>query len=396
VSHRSDDRVPRRADLVGVAPYGAPQLDVPVRLNTNETAEPPPPGYLAEVGRRLQDLELHRYPDRPHRELRAALGAPYHLGPEQVWAANGSNEVLLQLLQAYGGPDRQLLTFRPPYSMYPELARTTMTPCREVDLDDDFTLSVEVAQRAVAEHEPDVVLVASPNNPVGTLVAHDAIRALHDGSRALVVVDEAYVEFAPDEASAVHLLGELPRLVVSRTFSKAFRLAGLRLGYLFAAPWVVEDVQTVRLPYHLDALKQVAGLVALEQTAAFLEHRERTAAERDRVHAALDARPDVEVWPSSANFLLFRTAVPDLFDRLLEHGVLVRDFSRQPRLAGCLRVTIGTDAENDAFLDALRTVLDEVAASADPAASTGPTPSTGPAPSTGPTPSTTASPGASR
>jgi histidinol-phosphate aminotransferase len=384
VTEPSDERVPRRADLAGLAPYGAPQLDVPVRLNTNETAEPPPPGYLAEVGRRLQDLELHRYPDRPHRELREALGAAHGIGPERVWAANGSNEVLLQLLQVYGGPDRQLLTFRPPYSMYPELARTTLTPCTEVDLDDDFTLSVEVAERSVADHAPDVIFVASPNNPVGTLVSHDAIRALHDGSRALVVVDEAYVEFAPDEASAVHLLDELPRLVVSRTFSKAFRLAGLRLGYLFAAPWVVEDVQTVRLPYHLDAVKQVAGLVALEQTAAFLEHRERTAAERDRVHGALDARPDVEVWPSSANFLLFRTAVPDLFDRLLEHGVLVRDFSRQPRLTGCLRVTVGTEAENDAFLDALTTVLDEVAATADPA------------PSTDPASSTTASPGASR
>jgi histidinol-phosphate aminotransferase len=302
--------------------------------------------------------------------LRTALGAPYGLAPEQVWAANGSNEILLQLLQAYGGPGRTLLTFRPPYSMYPELSRTTLTPVVEVDLDDRFALSVEVARDAVTTHDPDVVFVASPNNPVGTLVTHDAIRALHDGSRGLVVVDEAYVEFAPDEASAVHLLDELPRLVVTRTFSKAFRLAGLRLGYLFARPWVVDDVQTVRLPYHLDAVKQVAGLVALEQTPAFLEHRERTAAERDRVHAALAARPDVEVWPSSANFLLFRTAVPDLFDRLLDEGVLVRDFSRQPRLSGCLRVTIGTTAENDAFLAALTAVLDAVGDSTTPTATT--------------------------
>ncbi len=355
------DRVPLRADLDGVAPYGAPQLDVPVRLNTNETAEPPPPGYLEEVGRRIQGLELNRYPDRPHRRLREALGAPHGLGPDRVWAANGSNEILLQLLLAYGGPDRRLLTFRPPYSMYPELARTTLTPCTQVDLDERFTLSAQVAADAVATADPDVVFVASPNNPVGTLVAHDAIRALHDRSRALIVVDEAYVEFAPPEASAVHLLDELPRLVVSRTFSKAFRLAGLRLGYLFAAPWVVEDVQTVRLPYHLDAVKQTAALVALEQAPAFLEHRVRTAAERDRVHATLAARDDVEVWPSSANFLLLRTAVPDLFERLLERGVLVRDFSRQPRLSGCLRVTIGTPDENDAFLTAMTAVLDGVA-----------------------------------
>jgi histidinol-phosphate aminotransferase len=380
VTDRNVDRVPLRDDLEGVAPYGAPQLDVPVRLNTNETAEPPPAGYLAEVGRRIQGLELNRYPDRPHTDLRRALGAPFGLGPDQVWAANGSNEVLLQLLQAYGGPDRRLVTFRPPYSMYPELARTTMTPCTQVDLDDRFALSVDVAAAAVTDHDPDVVFVASPNNPVGTLVGHDAIRALHDGSRALIVVDEAYVEFAPEGSSAATLLADLPRLVVSRTFSKAYRLAGLRLGYLLAQPWVVQDVQTVRLPYHLDAVKQVAALVALEQTDAFLDHRGRTAAERDRVHAALDARSDVEVWPSAANFLLLRTAVPDLFDRLLARGVLVRDFSRQPRLSGCLRVTVGTPAENDAFLAALTGVLDEVAA-------TDPTPST---------PSTTAPTGAHR
>ncbi|MTV26138.1 histidinol-phosphate transaminase [Nitriliruptoraceae bacterium ZYF776] len=351
------DRVPRRADLAGVSPYGAPQLDVPVRLNTNETAEPPPPGFLAEVGRRIQDLGLHRYPDRPHTALRTALGVPHGLGADQVWAANGSNEVLLQLLQAYGGPGRRVLTFRPPYSMYEELARTSLTPLTEVDLDDDFRLSADVARDAVRTHDPDVVFVASPNNPVGTLVDPEVVRVLHDASRALVVVDEAYVEFAPDGSSVLPLLAELPRLVISRTFSKAFRLAGLRLGYLFAHPWVVDDVQTVRLPYHLDALKQTAALVALEQVDDFLGHRALTASERDRVHAVLHARDDVDVWPSAANFLLFRTAVPDLFERLLQRGVLVRDFSTRPRLTGCLRVTVGTPAENDAFLAALDDAL---------------------------------------
>lgn len=351
-------RVPVRDDLTDVTPYGAPQLDVAVRLNTNETPEPPPAGYLPEVGRRIQELPLHRYPDRPATALRTALGAPHGLGPDRVWAANGSNEILLQLLQAYGGPGRTLLTFRPPYSMYEELARTANTALVEVDLDDGFALSADVARAAVATHDPDVVFVASPNNPVGTLVDHTAIRALHDASRALIVVDEAYVEFAPADASVVGLLDELPRLVVSRTFSKAFRLAGLRLGYLFARSWVVDDVQKVRLPYHLDALTQTAGLVALDMVDDFLDHRARTAAERDRLFAALDARTDVEVWPSQANFLLFRTPVVDLFDRLLDHGVLVRDFSTRPRLAGCLRVSVGTRAENDTFLTALAACLD--------------------------------------
>jgi histidinol-phosphate aminotransferase len=353
------DRVPLRADLAGVAPYGAPQLDVPVRLNTNETAEPPPAGYLEEVGRRIQDLALNRYPDRPHRRLREALAAREGLTPDHVWAANGSNEVLLQLLQTYGGPDRRALTVRPGYSMYPELARTTLTPVVEVDLDERFRLSAQTAADAVAAHDPDLVLLPSPNNPAGTLVPHEAIRALHDRSRALVVVDEAYVEFAPAGTSVVRLLGELPRLAVVRTFSKAFRLAGLRLGYLLAAPWVVEDVQTVRLPYHLDAVKQVAGLVALEQERDFLEHRGRVATERDRVAAALTVHDTVEVFDSAANFLLLRTGVPDLFDRLLDLGVLVRDFSARPRLAGCVRVTIGTAEENDRFLAALAAVLDD-------------------------------------
>lgn len=352
-------RVPVRDDLRDVQPYGAPQLEVPVRLNTNETAEPPPPGYLGEVGRRIQSLQLNRYPDRPHRALRAALAARAGLGPERVWAANGSNEVLLQLLQAYGGPDRLVLHTRPGYSMYPELARTTLTPAVTVDLDDRLRLDPVAAREAVVAHDPDVVLVASPNNPAGSLVGHDAVRAVHDASRALVVVDEAYVEFAPAGSTVATLLDELERLVVVRTFSKAFRLAGLRLGYLLAPDWVVEDVQKVRLPYHLDAMKQVAAVVALEQEAAFLEHRERVATERQRVADALAGLDDVEVFESAANFLLVRTGVPELFERLAARGVLVRDFSREPRLEGCVRVTVGTPEENDTFLSALSDVLRE-------------------------------------
>ncbi|MFA9428909.1 histidinol-phosphate transaminase [Egicoccus sp. AB-alg2] len=350
------DRLPVRPELADVEPYGAPQLDVPVRLNTNETAEPPPAAFLPALAQRIQSLELNRYPDRPHRALRTALGTRHGVSAEQVWAANGSNEVLLQLLQAYGGPGRRAVHVRPGYSMYPELCRTALTPAVEVDLDDDFQLTAEVADAITAAH-PDLVLVPSPNNPVGTPVARDVLRRLHDTTRALVVVDEAYVEFGPADASALPSLAGLPRLVVVRTFSKAFRLAGLRLGYLVAQPWVVQDVQKVRLPYHLDAVKQAAGLVALEHEEVFLEHRRRVADERDRVAAALQALDGVEVWPSAANFVLFRTAVPDLFSRLLDHGVLVRDFSTKPRLAGCLRATIGTPVENDAFLAALHASL---------------------------------------
>lgn len=356
------DRVPVRPDLADLEPYGAPQLDVAVRLNTNETAEPPPAGYLDAVAERITDLELNRYPDRPHTRLRQLLGQRVGLPPERVWAANGSNEVLAQLLQAYGGPGRRLVTVRPGYSMYPVLARVTMTELVEVDLDDAFCWSDDTVA-AVADAAPDVVVLANPNNPTGVPVDLAHVRAVHDAAPdALVIVDEAYVEFSGDGSgtavSAVGALDELPRLVVSRTFSKAFRLAGLRLGYLYGPEWVVDDVRRVRLPYHLDAIKQVAAEVALEQEAAFLEHRGRVASERERVRDGLDAVDGVEVWPSAANYLLFRVAdARAVFDGLLARGVLVRDFSTRPRLGGCLRVTIGTRAENDAFLGALADVL---------------------------------------
>ena len=353
-----NDRVPVRPDLADLEPYGAPQLDVPVRLNTNETAEPPPADYLAAVAERIAGLELNRYPDRRHTRLRELLGARVGMPTARVWAANGSNEVLSQLLQAYGGPGRRLATVRPGYSMYPVLARVTMTDFVEVDLDDDFAWSSDTV-RQLAEARPDVVIISNPNNPTGVPVDVSYVREVHDAvPGALLVVDEAYVEFSADgsgqAASAVGLLDELPRLVVSRTFSKAFRLAGLRLGYLYGQDWVVDDIRRVRLPYHLDAVKQVAAEVALEREAAFLEHRGRVADERERVRARLEAMSGVRVWPSAANYLLFRVGdATAVFDAMLGEGVLVRDFSRKPRLDGCLRVTIGTRPENDAFLDAL-------------------------------------------
>ena len=376
------ERVPVRADLVDVVPYGAPQLDVPVRLNTNETPEPPPVAFLDELARRLGGLSLNRYPDRDATELRDALARRIGRSRDEVWVANGSNEVLLQLLLAYGGPGRRALITRPGYSMYPELARTTSTGTVEVALDDAFELTVDRARQAVDEHDPDVIMVASPNNPVGTLVSHEAVRALHDGSRALVVVDEAYVDFAPEGSSVIDLLDVCPRLVVSRTFSKAFRLAGLRLGWLVAAPWVVEDLQRVRLPYHLDALTQLAGTIALELEQRFLDHRASIASERERVLARLGARGDLSVAPSVANFVLLRSDRDDLFARLLEQGVLVRDVSGGSGLAGCLRVTIGTPAENDRFLSALEQALDVPVADATADPTTDPT--------SGPTAETTA------
>jgi histidinol-phosphate aminotransferase len=350
-----------RDDLRDVVPYGAPQLDVPVRLNTNETPVPPPRAFLAELAERLPSLELNRYPDRDAVALRRALAEREALDIEQVWVANGSNEILLQLLQAYGGSGRTVLTFRPGYSMYPELCRTTATALEAVPLADDGRLTArsieEDVRRVVERSDPVVTVISNPNNPTGALVDHATIRSLHDAVRGLLVVDEAYIEFAPDGASVRPMLDALPRLVISRTFSKAFRLAGLRLGYLLGPAHVVEDLLRVRLPYHLDAITQLAGLVALEQEQGFLDHRQATVDERERVASAIVGMPGVEVLPSSANFLLLRTDRTDVFDRLLDHGVLVRDLSSSVGRPGTWRVTVGTAEENDLLLAALAAVV---------------------------------------
>ena len=357
---RPAGRVPVRDDLAEVEPYGAPQLDVPVRLNTNETPFRPPDAYFTELARRVASLDLHRYPDRRAQALRAALAERHGLGWERVWVANGSNEVLLQLFQAYGGPGRVVLFAQPGYSAHPLIARVAATDSVFVDLDDDLRLSADEASAAVERHTPAIACFASPNNPTGIALDLDVVRAVHSATSGLVVLDEAYVEFGLARGGATtgaDLLDELDRLVVCRTFSKAWRLAGVRLGYLLAHDWVVDDLRRVRLPYHLDALTQAAGLVALEQADAITAHVAVLAAERDRVAAGLSAL-GVEQWPSDANFILFRVGDPRAtFDGLLARRVLVRDFSTQPRLAGCLRVSIGTPVENDIFLSALADVL---------------------------------------
>jgi histidinol-phosphate aminotransferase len=351
------DRVPVRDDLADVVPYGAPQLDVPVRLNTNEMPFAPPPVFFEQLAKRVAALELHRYPDRRAWALRSALGQRYGFPPERVWAANGSNEILSQLFQAYGGPGRTLVLTNPGYSAHPLIATVTATATVSLELDDDFVLTPGIAQQAAA-HRPSLICVASPNNPTGMSISPDAVRALHDATDALVILDEAYVEFASDDdRSAARLVDELPRLVVCRTFSKAWRLAGLRLGYLLAHEWVIDDLRKVRLPYHLDSLTQEAGLVALELSDDITAHVADLVAERDYLLDQLRRMDGVQVWPSDANFLLFRTPRDDLFEQLLSRGVLIRDFSDKPRLERCLRVSVGTRQENDIFLDALRACL---------------------------------------
>ncbi|MFE9388213.1 histidinol-phosphate transaminase [Streptomyces sp. NPDC006784] len=368
------DELPIRDELRGKSPYGAPQLDVPVRLNTNENPYPLPEALVARIAERVTEAARHlnRYPDRDAVELRTGLAdylsrtAGHPVDHRQVWAANGSNEVLQQLLQAFGGPGRTALGFEPSYSMHALLARGTGTGWLSGPRDDDFTIDTAAAVRAIAEHRPDVVFVCSPNNPTGTAVSEETVLALHDAAQAarpehgaLVVVDEAYGEFS-HHPSLLPLIEGRPRLVLSRTMSKAFGAAGLRLGYLAAAPAVVDAVQLVRLPYHLSAVTQATALAALEHTDTLLGYVAQLKAERDRLVSELRAL-GCEVTDSDANFVQFgrfdgAAGSHAVWEALLARGVLVRDNG----VPGRLRVTAGTPEENDTFLDAVRAVLKEL------------------------------------
>lgn len=352
------DDLPIRDDLRGRTAYGAPQLDVPVRLNTNENSHPLPDALVDDMAEAARDAAagLNRYPDREAAALRADLAGYLGggLAPEQVWAANGSNEVLQQLLQAFGGPGRTALGFTPSYSMHEIIATGTGTGWVAGVRDADFTVAPERAAEQVLAHRPAVVFLTSPNNPTGTALPPATVEAVLEVAPGMVVVDEAYAEFArPGVPSALSLLPGHPRLVVTRTMSKAFGMAGLRLGYLAADPAVVDALRLVRLPYHLSTLTQAVARVALAYAPVLLGTVEAVKAERDRIVAALPALGLTAV-PSDANFVLFgRFAdAAAAWRALLERGVLVRD----PGLAGWLRVTAGTTAEVDAFLTALKEI----------------------------------------
>ncbi|MBB5933517.1 histidinol-phosphate transaminase [Streptomyces zagrosensis] len=380
------DDLPIRDELRGKSPYGAPQLDVPVRLNTNENPYPLPEALVARIAERVAEAArgLNRYPDRDAVELRTGLagylsstaGHPVELA--NVWAANGSNEIIQQLLQTFGGPGRTAIGFEPSYSMHALIARGTGTGWISGPRRDDFTIDVAAATAEIARLRPHVIFICSPNNPTGTAVDAATVLALYEAAQtarereggALVVIDEAYGEFS-HQPSLLPLIADRPLLVLTRTMSKAFGAAGLRLGYLAADPAVVDAVQLVRLPYHLSAVTQATALAALEHTDTLLGYVEQLKAQRDRLVTELRAM-GCAVTDSDANFVQFGfpsthpgaagesgdTPPADqqaIWQAILDHGVLVRDNG----VPGWLRVSVGTPAENDAFLDAVRAVLKE-------------------------------------
>ncbi len=349
--------VPVRDDLRAMEGYHSPQVDVRVRLNTNESSAPPPLAWRDAFAAALSRIEWHRYPDRAATGLREAIAAVHNVGPEHVFAANGSNEVLQCLLLAYGGAARTAVTFEPTYQLHSHIARVTGTKVVEGERAPDFSLDLDEVRRVLAEHSPVITFLCSPNNPTGMVEPESTVRALAEMAPGLLVVDEAYGQFAP--WSALGLVGDDDRLVVTRTFSKTWSMAAARLGYLVGPSWLVAELEKVVLPYHLDAAKQVAGRLALRYTDEMEERVKLVIRERERIMAALAELP-VEHWPSGANFVLFRPARasgPAVWEGLLERSVLVRNCSSWPRLADCLRVTVGTPEENDMFLSALGEVL---------------------------------------
>lgn len=351
-----------RENLRGLSPYGAPQIDVPIQLNVNENTHPLPATVVDAIAQEVAKAaaSLNRYPDREFTELRELLAdyLGHGLTSDNIWAANGSNEILQQILQAFGGPGRSLLSFVPTYSMYPLLASGTDTEFIAGNRAEDFTLSAESAAAQVREHRPNVVFLCSPNNPTGTALGLDVIEAVYEAASetdAMVIVDEAYAEFSlAGTRSALTLLEGRQRLIVSRTMSKAFGLAGARVGYLAAAPEVTDAIRLVRLPYHLSAVTQATAIAALKNIELLLAQVEDIKTQRDRIVSTLidlGLKPSV----SDSNFVFFGGLEDPhaIWQGLLDAGIIVRDNG----IKGTLRVTAGTEAETTAFLEHLALLL---------------------------------------
>ncbi|MGB4137357.1 MAG: histidinol-phosphate transaminase [Microbacterium sp.] len=352
------DDLPLRDDLRGLTPYGAPQAPLPVALNVNENTHPVPEGVMRQI---LDDIsvalrEVNRYPDREFTALREGFAGylGHGLEPAQIWAGNGSNEVLQHILQAFGGPGRTGFGFAPTYSMYPLITQGTGARWISGTREADYSIAPEDAAAQVAAADPDIVFLCAPNNPTGTPLGLDVIEAVYAASRGVVIVDEAYHEFAPrGVVSAVTLLEGRPRLAVSRTMSKAFAFAGARVGYLAADPAFIDALRLVRLPYHLSALTQAAAVAALRNAETMLRMVDEIVVQRDRISRSL-VELGYQPHESWSNFVLFGgvTDPAATWQALYDRGVLIRDIG----IPGHLRVTAGTEAETAAFVDALASV----------------------------------------
>lgn len=349
-----------RPDVALMDGYHSPQLEVQVRLNTNESPEAPPEAWTDALRAALASIEWNRYPDRTAEALRSAIGDLHGVGPEQIFVANGSNEVLQTIMLTFGGPGRTAAVWEPTYALHSHISRITGTAVVEGERAEDFSTDLDEVSRVISTARPEVAFLCSPNNPTGVVDDESTLRSTLDmvaEVEGLLVVDEAYGQFAPWSASGL-IADDVP-LVVTRTFSKTWSMAAARLGYLVGPASIVAELDKVVLPYHLDAFKQLAGTLALAHVDEMNRRVQRLVGERDRLVARLGDM-DVDVWPSGANFVLFRPrsmSGASVWSGLVDRSVLVRNCSSWPRLGDCLRVTIGTADEDDRFLAALKEVL---------------------------------------
>jgi histidinol-phosphate aminotransferase len=343
-----------RSDLADIKPYRAPQLDAPVKLNTNESPFAPPDSFMIELQDRVRRLSLNRYPVRDFLEVRQALAAHLNVLTDRVWLANGSNEIILQLLLAFGGAERKVMTFEPTYMMHGHITRVSGTRHLRARRNPNYTLDLEASIDAIQNHRPDVVFLCSPNNPTGNSNPAEEVIEICERTSALVILDEAYVEFSG--RGHLRLVEDYENLVITRSFSKAWRLAGSRIGYLVAQPPILEEIQKVRLPYHFSSLSQAVAVAALNHADEITGTVETVVHERDRVYRELSTMRGLTAFPSDANFILFHCdsrLASEMWQDLLDAGVLVRDFSDTPGCEGCLRVSVGTKEQNERFLETI-------------------------------------------
>lgn len=349
--------VAARPDISAMVGYHSPQVPCSIRLNTNESPFSPPAAWQEALADEIASTDFRRYPDRTAAALREALASHHGVRADQVFAANGSNEVLQTICLAYGGAGRRALVFEPTYAMHRQIAQVTGATIVDGPRRADLTIDPLDAVAAIGEHQPSIVFLCSPNNPTGLIESRSVVEAVLAAAPGIVVVDEAYGQFA--DWSAVEMMHEGAAVCVVRTYSKTWAMAGARLGYVLAPSWMTAELDKVVLPYHLDSMKQAAGRLALRYEPDMRARVQELVTQRTRVLAGLE-RLALQVWPSQANFVLFRPlhhGADDVWSELVKRDVLVRNCSSWPGLTNCLRVTIGTGPENDAFLAALSSIL---------------------------------------
>ena len=354
-----DSLRPPRGELDGLAPYEAKLARADIDLSANENPADLPKELMDRIASHMEDVRFNRYPDPMAQGLRSLIATANGLEPDNVLVGNGGDELLLDMMIAWGGPGRTFLDMPPTFVMYSIDARMTATELVSIPRLGDFSVDEEAILARVREGDIDLIAISNPNNPTGNLVPETFLIELLESTDALVIVDEAYFEFS--RHTMRHHMPRHKNLVLLRTFSKAFSLAGLRVGYLLAHEEVVRELTKVRQPYSVDSFSQVAASVVFRDRAVFESSIDAILRGRDVLFEGLSRIPEIEPFPSEANFVLFRVAHASALwrDLLHNHSILVRGFTRAPGLEDCLRVTVGTEEENTAFLDA----MDELMAS---------------------------------